>query len=121
MTRKESYEIRSELYHEDYIKRRPQRLIYAKQYYEANRERIREQQRIRNIRRKAGEKRELVFERPSTEAFENEAPYMLRMNLTRLREKFLAIPIHDRPTYDYFLRCETVEHYRKKLYERRDR
>ena len=122
MTRAESYEIRGELWHKDYMNRRGQRLAYAKQYYQDHREKIRDQQRERRKRKAAGEStgRELIFDRPSTESFENECPYMLRMNLTRLREKFLAIPIHERPTYDYFLRCETIEHYRKKLYERRE-
>jgi hypothetical protein len=39
----------------------------------------------------------------------------------RLREEYRKIPILERPVYDYFLRCKTIEYLReKKSNERRE-
>ena len=115
MTREESRAARRAIAHADYMKRRDARLAYAKEYYRKHRRKIIQQTMNRYILQLAGEwQPDKPYLPPSTEACEAELPTLLRMNKASLRQEFLAIPIHKRPSYDYFLRCKTVEHLREK-------
>lgn len=91
---------------------RDRRLAYSAKYYRENKAKIAEYQR----KKRAGllPKKEPDYIRPSTYAFEEMLPYMLRINTPRLRQQFLEIPIHERPVYDYFLRCKTIEYERER-------
>lgn len=115
MTRAESYAIRDEIYHERYMVERDRRLAYSAKYYRENKAKIAEYHR----KKRAGllPVKEPEYIRPSTYAFEEMLPYGLRINTPRLRQQFLAIPIHERPVYDYFLRCKTIEYLRQKYKE----
>ena len=116
MTRAESYELRDAIFHENYMKERERRLKYAADYYQAHKEAAKEYAR----KRRAGlTKKPPEYERPSTEAFEEELPLRLKMQLSRIREQYLKIPITERPIYDYYLRCRTIEHLRDYERERR--
>lgn len=112
MTRAESYAIRDEIWRKRYMIERDRRLAYSAKYYRENKAKIAEYQR----KKRAGllPKKEPDYIRPSTYAFEEMLPYMLRINTPRLRQQFLEIPIHERPVYDYFLRCKTIEYERER-------
>ena len=118
MTRAESYTIRDEIFHERYLIERERRLAYSAKYYREHKEQIAEY----NRKRRAGllPVKEPDYIRPSTYAFEEMLPYGLKVKIQRLREEYLAIHISERPPYDYFLRCKTIEHMRQKNYERRN-
>lgn len=119
MTRAESYELRKEIFHNQYMKERERRLKYASEYYKTHKKEAMEYAR----KRRAGlTVKPHEYQRPSTEAFEEELPFVLKMQLSRLREQYLAIHISERPPYDYYLRCKTIEHLRVKRenYDRRE-
>ena len=120
MTRAESDAAKREAQHADYMKRREAKLAYAKQYAIDNRDKINRQQRERRQRYKDGAVRTPQYRPPSTSALEAALPVGLGMQRLRLRDEYLAIHISERPPYDYFLRCKTIEHMRKKNYERRE-
>lgn len=115
MTRAESYAIRDEIWRKRYMIERDRRLAYSAKYYRENKAKIAEYHR----KKRAGllPKKEPEYIRPSTYAFEEMLPYSLRINTPRLRQQFLEIPIHERPVYDYFLRCKTIEYLRQKYKE----
>lgn len=120
MTRAESDAAKREIQHADYMKRREAKLEYARQYAIEHRERISAQQRERRRRKAAGIIPAPAYRPPSTSALEAALPVGLGMQRLRLRDEYLAIHISERPPYDYFLRCKTIEHMRKKNYERRE-
>jgi hypothetical protein len=120
MTRTESDAARKAANRKDYLRRREKILAYQRQYAKDNREHINAMQRERRRRKAIGScvaKKEYV--RPSTDDFESELPLLLKVNLQRLRDEYLSIPIHQRPIYDYWLRCKTIEYYRAIILEKR--
>ena len=120
MTRAEDDAIKREYQHADYMKRREAKLEYARQYAIEHRERISAQQRERRRRKVAGIIPAPDYRPPSTSALEAALPVGLAVQRLRLRDEYLAIHISERPPYDYFLRCKTIEHLRQRNYERRN-
>ena len=120
ITRADDNHYRKTVYHDDYMRRREERLAYAHDYYIAHKERIAEQQRQRRRRYKIEGKRAAPYQSPSIQSIEYNMPVSLYTQRFKLRSQFLAIPINKRPTYDYFLRCEVVKFYRTRNYERRE-
>ena len=118
MTRAEDKAVRVATNRKYYLNHREAIIARVKRYTEAHREHINFMQRDRRRRKKEALMGEPTFIRQSTDAFESELPYGLRANKPRLREEYLRIPIHERPMYDYFLRCKTIEFLRN--YERRE-
>lgn len=120
MTRAESDAAKKAANRKDYLRRRDKMLAYQRQYAKDNREHINAMQRERR-RMKAigtlGTKKEYI--RPSTDDFEGDLPLLLKVNLQRLRDEYLSIPIHQRPVYDYWLRCKTIEHCRAVMLKKR--
>lgn len=126
MTRAESYLLQREIERNDYLNSRERRLAYARQYAREHREILTQQQRERRRMKAAGtfiDRRKIEREErnaiPSTDACEEALPLHLRCNKQRLRDEFLRIHITERPTYDYFLRCKTIEYMRDYERERR--
>lgn len=117
MTRAESEAARREAQHADYMRRREAKLAYAKQYAINNRDKINAAQRKRRQRYREGAVRTIPYMPPSSLALEAELPLGLAMQRTRLRDEYLTIHISERPPYDYFLRCKTIEYLRD--YDRR--
>ena len=119
MTRAEDDAIKREYQHADYMKRREAKLAYAKQYAIDNREKINRQQRERRQRYREGAVRTPQYRPPSTSALEAALPVGLAVQRLRLREEYLSIHITERPPYDYFLRCKTIEYLIQRNYERK--
>ena len=119
MTRAESDAAKKEAQHADYMKRREAKLAYAKQYAIDNREKINRQQRERRQRYREGALRTPQYRPPSTSALEAALPVGLAVQRLRLREEYLSIHITERPPYDHFLRCKTIEYLMKRNYERK--
>ena len=119
MTRAESDAAKREAQHADYMKRREAKLAYAKQYAIDNREKINRQQRERRQRYRDGAVRTPQYRPPSTSALEAALPVGLAVQRLRLREEYLAIHITERPPYDHFLRCKTIEYLIQRNYERK--
>ena len=119
MTRAEDNAIKREHQHADYMKRREAKLAYAKQYAIDNREKINRQQRERRQRYREGALRTPQYRPPSTSALEAALPVGLAVQRLRLREEYLSIHITERPPYDHFLRCKTIEYLMKRNYERK--
>jgi hypothetical protein len=101
----------------EYMSRRDRKLEAQKRYYLGHHEQIMAYQ--RKYRARNREPIEPPYIPPSTEACEASLPYALRQKKTELRAEFLKIPITERPPYDYFLRCKTIEHIVEN-YERRE-
>lgn len=118
MTRAEDKAVRVAINRKHYLAHRDTIIARVKRYTKEHREHINFMQRDRRRRKKEAILDEPVYIRPSTDAFESELPYGLRASKSRLREEYLRIPIHERPVYDYFLRCKTIEFLRN--YERRE-
>lgn len=118
LTRSEDDAVRREIYHADYMRRRDKRLAYAKQYAKDHREHINAMQRERRRKEREGRNDLREYHQLSTAALEGFLPLGLKMQKTRLRDEYLAIHISERPPYDYFLRCKTIEYYQN--YERRE-
>jgi len=106
MTRAESDALRTERNRKEYLARQEQKKAYARQYYR------------KNGRPRKREHQDKPFRPPSTDACESELPYGLRKDKAALRIEYLKIPIAERPSYDYYLRCKTVEYIRN--YARRE-
>lgn len=120
MTREENAAVKREANHKGYLRRRSKALAYMKQYAREHREHINFMQRERRRKKALGIwNTEKEYERPSSEAFESELPLRLQANIQRLREEYLNIPIVQRPVYDYWLRCKTIEHCRAVMLEKR--
>lgn len=120
MTRAESDAIRKAYQHADYIRRCETKRAYARQYSRDHRERLNEQLRERRKRYREGAVVTPHYMPPSTDALEAELPIGLYTQRLRLRDEYLAIHISERPPYDYFLRCKTIEYLRNRNYERRE-
>ena len=120
MTREESEAARRKAQHADYLRRREAKLAYAKQYAINNREKINEAQRKRRQRYREGAIRTPRYVPPSTSQLEADLPIGLVVMKSRLREEYMAIHISERPPYDYFLRCKTIEYLKHRNYERRE-
>jgi hypothetical protein len=119
MTRAEDDAIKRAYQHADYIKRREAKLAYAKQYAIDNRDKINRQQRERRQRYRDGAVRTTQYRPPSTSALEAALPVGLAVQRLRLREEYLSIHITERPPYDHFLRCKTIEYLIQRNYERK--
>ena len=119
MTCEEDHEVRSFYNRKYYMNRREAVIAYQKQYAKDHRDHINEMQRERRRRKALGIEPEKRYQRPSTNYFEGKLPPTLYMNRMRLRDEYRAIPILERPVYDYFLRCKTIEYL--KNYEREKR
>jgi hypothetical protein len=121
MTQSDSDNYRSFYNRKYYLQRRDKIIAYQKQYAKDNREHINEMQRERRKRKAMGIPRQKDYRRPSTDYFEGLLPPMLYVSRMRLREEYLKIPILERPIYDYFLRCKTIEHLIQKRREQHER
>lgn len=73
---------------------------------------------LRKARERRARNREPSYKGPTTAMCEERLPEGLKRNKMALRDEFRKIPIHKRPSYDYFLRQKTVE-YLKENYARR--
>jgi len=103
--------------HERYIENAEYFKAKSKAYYRENREFILAKAAIaRKRKRKYANQMPKVFQR-SVESKEQDLPWPLRNNITRLCEEFLRIPILQRPPYDVFLKMKTVEYLKTKQYE----
>ena len=120
MTRAEDEEVRSYYNHKYYLNRREADIAYQKKYAKEHKEHINAMQRERRRRKAAGLEPFRIYRRPSTDSFEAALPPALYCNRMRLREEYRKIPILERPIYDYFLRCKTIEYLREKRNERRE-
>lgn len=123
MTSADDRAIRRKYYHADYMKRREKRLEYARDYAKKHRERINFLQRERRRRLKESPPEQPARKPLSTTAIEAFLPPKLYNQRLRLRVEYLKIHISERPPYDYFLRCKTIEHLRKNInrnYDRRE-
>ena len=108
MTRAESDALRTERNRKEYLARQEQKKAYARQHYR------------KYGRPRKREYKDKPFRPPSTDACESELPYGLRNDKAALRIEYRKIPITERPSYDYFLRCKTVEYIRNHDRERRE-
>ena len=99
----------------DYLKRRDKKLEYAREYAKKHRERINYLQRERRRRLKESPPEQPVRKPLSTTAIEAFLPPKLYSQRLRLRVEYLNIHISERPPYDYFLRCKTIEHLRNNI------
>lgn len=112
MTRAESEAARYEREHAEYLRRREEKLAYAKQYAKDHKDKLAAQQRARRWKAKHGINEPPPQKPPSTTMLEDMLPFGLRMQKSRIREEYKSIHITERPPYDYFLRCKTIEHLR---------
>lgn len=118
MTRAESDAMRTERNRKEYLARQERKLAYQHDYYKQHRDEILAKQREKrrnNAAVKRFIKRECKksYRPPSTDACESMLPYGLRKKKAALRDEYRKIPITERPPYDYYLRCKTVEHIRE--------
>lgn len=107
MTREEDREIAKAINRMNYLRRREKKLKYSSEYAKRNKDYINYMQRERRKRR--NEAKAEIYIPPSIDSIEEKLPYILRKNKVELRREFLSIPILQRPTYDYFLRCKEIE------------
>lgn len=121
MTRAEDEEVRSYYNRKYYLNRREAVIAYQKKYAKEHKEHINAMQRERRRRKALGIDPPRIYRRPSTDSFEAALPPALYCNRMRLREEYRKIPILDRPVYDYYLRCKTIQYLmEKKSNERRE-
>ena len=116
MTRAESDALKQERNRQDYLSRRDRKRAVQRAFYQRHREDILKKQFER--RNRGREHTDPPYRTPSTDACESELPYGLRKDKAALRAEYRKIPITERPPYDYFLRCKTVEYIRN--YARRE-
>lgn len=117
MTRAESDAYSKTQNRKHYLSRRERKLAYQHDYYKQHRDEILAKQREKrrnNAAVKKFIKRECKksYRPPSTDACECLLPYGLRKKKAALRDEYRKIPITERPPYDYYLRCKTVEYIR---------
>lgn len=117
MTRKEEKELQKALNHKEYVRNRAHRLEYASRYAKEHREHINEMARKRRAKAKIKAMEVETYIPPSIDSIEEMMPYFLKKNKAALRAEFLSIHITKRPTYDFFLRCKTIEY----IYDKRRR
>lgn len=101
--------------HEKYIENAEYIKAKSKAYYWDNREFILAKAAIaRERKRKHATQMPKAFN-SSIASKEEDLPWPLRNNITRLREEFLKIPILQRPPYDVYLKMKTIEHLKNKI------
>lgn len=114
MTRAEELAIKQERNRKEYEARKEAKKAYSREWYRKNKDyfRLKTAARREKQRKDAEVKKHVI--KPSIESIEEQLPYELRKDKYTLRRKFLKIPIHERPTYDIYLRLKTAEYYKRK-------
>ena len=105
MTRAESDAYSQAQNRKHYLSRREHKLAYQHDYYKQHRDEILAKQREKRRNNAAIKK---FIKRESKTPY----TYGLRKIKAALRDEYRKIPITERPPYDYYLRCKTVEHIR---------